>query len=189
MKTTTIILLIVLNIILIIKFEYIKKQFNKQQNNESWEKNEIAYATFKSYIYEYQKVYINNIQENSLDTLINSKYKLFFKIPISYCDACIRPMLKELKSIIPKTDKRKIIIITSFTTQKEVQDFINKMEIHDLVILNMPDNDFTLNTKELIGAYLFLLNNDLIAKKVFFCSKFNTYCYSSYLMAITQYLE
>lgn len=61
MKTTTIILLIVLNIILIIKFEYIKKQFNKQQNNESWEKNEIAYATFKSYIYEYQKVYINNI--------------------------------------------------------------------------------------------------------------------------------
>ena len=52
MKTTTIILLIVLNIILIIKFEYIKKQFNKQQNNESWEKNEIAYATFKSYIYE-----------------------------------------------------------------------------------------------------------------------------------------
>ena len=31
MKTTTIILLIVLNIILIIKFEYIKKQFNKQQ--------------------------------------------------------------------------------------------------------------------------------------------------------------
>ena len=105
MKTTTIILLIVLNIILIIKFEYIKKQFNKQQNNESWEKNEIAYATFKSYIYEYQKVYINNIQENSLDTLINSKYKLFFKIPISYCDACIRPMLKELKSIIPKTDK------------------------------------------------------------------------------------
>ena len=43
MKTTTIILLIVLNIILIIKFEYIKKQFNKQQNNESWEKNEIAY--------------------------------------------------------------------------------------------------------------------------------------------------
>ena len=33
MKTTTIILLIVLNIILIIKFEYIKKQFNKQQNN------------------------------------------------------------------------------------------------------------------------------------------------------------
>ena len=62
MKTTTIILLIVLNIILIIKFEYIKKQFNKQQNNESWEKNEIAYATFKSYIYEYQKVYINNIQ-------------------------------------------------------------------------------------------------------------------------------
>ena len=42
------------------------------------------------------------------------------------------------------------------------------MEIHDLVILNMPDNDFTLNTKELIGAYLFLLNNDLIAKKVFF---------------------
>ena len=32
MKTTTIILLIVLNIILIIKFEYIKKQFNKQQN-------------------------------------------------------------------------------------------------------------------------------------------------------------
>ena len=59
MKTTTIILLIVLNIILIIKFEYIKKQFNKQQNNESWEKNEIAYATFKSYIYEYQKVYIN----------------------------------------------------------------------------------------------------------------------------------
>ena len=177
MKTTTIILLIVLNIILIIKFEYIKKQFNKQQNNESWEKNEIAYATFKSYIYEYQKVYINNIQENSLDTLINSKYKLFFKIPISYCDACIRPMLKELKSIIPKTDKRKIIIITSFPTQK------------DLVILNMPDNDFTLNTKELIGAYLFLLNNDLIAKKVFFCSKFNTYCYSSYLMAITQYLE
>ena len=160
MKTTTIILLIVLNIILIIKFEYIKKQFNKQQNNESWEKNEIAYATFKSYIYEYQKVYINNIQENSLDTLI-----------------------------IPKTDKRKIIIITSFPTQKEVQDFINKMEIHDLVILNMPDNDFTLNTKELIGAYLFLLNNDLIAKKVFFCSKFNTYCYSSYLMAITQYLE
>ena len=83
----------------------------------------------------------------------------------------------------------KIIIITSFPTQKEVQDFINKMEIHDLVILNMPDNDFTLNTKELIGAYLFLLNNDLIAKKVFFCSKFNTYCYSSYLMAITQYLE
>ena len=113
MKTTTIILLIVLNIILIIKFEYIKKQFNKQQNNESWEKNEIAYATFKSYIYEYQKVYINNIQENSLDTLINSKYKLFFKIPISYCDACIRPMLKELKSIIPKTDKRKIIILKS----------------------------------------------------------------------------
>ena len=98
-------------------------------------------------------------------------------------------MLKELKSIIPQTDKRKIIIITSFPTQKEVQDFINKMEIHDLVILNMPDNDFTLNTKELIGAYLFLLNNDLIAKKVFFCSKFNTYCYSSYLMAITQYLE
>jgi len=33
MKTTTIILLIVLNIILIIKFEYIKKQFNKQQMN------------------------------------------------------------------------------------------------------------------------------------------------------------
>ena len=76
MKTTTIILLIVLNIILIIKFEYIKKQFNKQQNNESWEKNEIAYATFKSYIYEYQKVYINNI------LLLNINYFSKYQFPI-----------------------------------------------------------------------------------------------------------
>ena len=44
MKTTTIILLIVLNIILIIKFEYIKKQFNKQQNNEGHSVNSIKLA-------------------------------------------------------------------------------------------------------------------------------------------------
>ena len=157
--------------------------------NKIWQEDEIAYSLYKNYIYEYQDVYINNMHENLLDTIIDSEYKLFFKIPISYCDACIRPMLNELKSITKKIDKNRIIIITSFPTEKETNDFINEMDIYDLNILNIPDNDFTLNIKELIGAYLFILNKDFKARKVFFCSKFNTFCNPFYLKAITPYLK
>lgn len=189
MKTIIIITFIILNIILIARIKYERKIFENRQTNAILQENEIGHSLFKNYKYEYQDLYINSIPKESLDTIIETEYKLFFKIPISYCDACIRPMLNELKLITEKIDKNKIIIITSFPTEHETNNFINDMGIYNLNILNLPDNDFTLDNKELIGAYLFLLNNDLKANKVFFCSKFNTFCNQFYLKAITPYLK
>lgn len=188
MKLFIVIILILLNILLIIKIKYERKNFSQKNTEITWEKQEIAYSLYKNYIYENHKVYTNDSIHYKSSGIVDTNYKLFFKIPVSYCDACIRPMLKELQSLTEEFDKEKIIIVTSFPTTEEIIHFKKSMNLTKLTVINLPENAFTLDMKELIGAYIFLLNKDMKAKNIFFCSKFNSFCISSYLKAIKSYL-
>jgi len=183
---------IILNITLIIKNYNINKNYNKalERNIVLTNKlNDIAYYTTKNIKYNNPIIDINKEIDLNIFKFNKNKHKIFYRIDFPYCENCIYPTIELLNELADEIGFDKITIITSFPDIEYGDDFHEFTKKYNLDIINIPESDFCIEKKELIGSYIFTMNKNLNINNIFFCGKNNHFMLNEYFTYLKEYID
>ena len=183
---------IILNITLIIKNYNINKNYNKalERNIVLTNKlNDIAYYTTKNIKYNNPIIDINKEIDLNIFKFNKNKHKIFYRIDFPYCENCIYPTIELLNELADEIGFDKITIITSFPDIEYGDDFHEFTKKYKLDIINIPESDFCIEKKELIGSYIFTMNKNLNINNIFFCGKNNHFMLNEYFTYLKEYID
>ena len=183
---------IILNITLIIKNNNINKNYNKalERNIVLTNKlNDIAYYTTKNIKYNNPTTDINKEIDLNIFKFNKNKYKIFYRVDFPYCENCIYPTIELLNELADDIGFDKITIITSFPNIEYGDDFHEFTKKYNLDIINIPESDFCIEKKELIGSYIFTMNKNLNINNIFFCGKNNHFMLNEYFTYLKEYIN
>ena len=183
---------IILNITLIIKNNNINKNYNKalERNIVLTNKlNDIAYYTTKNIKYNNPTTDINKEIDLNIFKFNKNKYKIFYRVDFPYCENCIYPTIELLNELADEIGFDKITIITSFPNIEYGDDFHEFTKKYNLDIINIPESDFCIEKKELIGSYIFTMNKNLNINNIFFCGKNTHFMLNEYFTYLKEYIN
>lgn len=118
---------------------------------------------------------------------IENSTKLIYRLDFPYCGSCVYPVIEKL-SDAPELLKKNIIILSAFPSEEFAADFNGFMKDKNLKVVNIPDLEFFFDSKNFIGAYMFLMNSSLIQEKMFFTNQCNQFMLDEYFRFIKQFL-
>lgn len=189
-RNIPLIIVIILNFWLcFIILSYRNKSVTETVQNPSFRycEDEITEGFLNSIKHEHMAFQISADANNIFDEIfsIENSRKLFYRLDFPYCGSCIYPVIEKL-SHTPELLKNNIIILSAFPSEEFAADFNGFMKDKNLKVINIPDLEFYFDSKNFVGAYMFLMDSNLNQERMFFTNQCNQFMLDEYLKFIKQ---
>lgn len=153
-------------------------------------KDDIAYCTIKNINYSNSVLLLDKDSvDANLFALKDGSYKIIYRIDFPYCENCIYPVIVKLDNLAKEVGKNRILVVTSFPENCYGKDFSLFMKKYDLNVINIPIKSFGIQSRDLIGSYIFVMNRKWVVERLFFVGKNNHYMLDEYFYSLKEILN